>query len=280
MILTLDALVLLVVTDQHVVVAQVIAQRIGNLVIQEAEQLVAVVDQVDQHAQATEDRRIFTTDDPGSVDDHSPRGVAEVEDGVAVVDPRMAEVDIGRTVGTRAGGHHHLLGHQLFHHAVVGHHLDGVLVGETGGTEEHVDAIACIVASARGDLLVDHQLGALQHIGEGEPARLADLAEHRIGVELQNLADRMTQGLGGNGAQVRAVATNQLAAIHHRHLAPALGGAHRRPLACRARAQHHHVIVVDGHLSLLRDKLQPASGGPHIRRRIHVASPVARGRRP
>ncbi|MCY1346150.1 hypothetical protein D9M69_322290 [compost metagenome] len=243
----LDALVLLVVTDQHVVVAQVIAQGVGNLVVEEAEQLVAVVDQIHQHAQAAEDGGVFGPDHTGSVDDDPARRVGQTEDGVTVVDARVVEVDISRTVGTRTGGDDDLLGHQLFHHATGADHFHGLLVGEAGGAEKHVDAIACVEAGTRGHLLGDHPLGALQHVGEGEPARLADLAEQRVGVVLHDLPHRVAQGLGRNGAEVGAVAADQRTVVHHRHLATGLGGVHRRALARRAGTQHHYVVVVDSH---------------------------------
>ncbi|MCY1350667.1 hypothetical protein D9M69_369030 [compost metagenome] len=243
----LDALVLLVVTDQHVVVAQVVAEGVGDLVVEEAEQLVAVVDQVHQHTQAAEDRGVLGADHPGTVDDDAARRVGQAEDGVAVVDTRMVKVDIRRTIGARTGGDDDLLGHQLFHHAAGADHFHGLLVGEAGGAEEHVDAIARVEAGARSHLLGNHPLGALQHVGEGEPARLADLAEQRVGVVLHDLPHRVTQGLGRDGAQMGAVAADQRAVVHHRHLASGLGGVHRRALTRRAGTQHHYVVVVDSH---------------------------------
>src|SRR5690606_35310652 len=41
------ALVFFVVTNQYIVVAQVIAERVGYLIIEEAEQLIAVIDEID-----------------------------------------------------------------------------------------------------------------------------------------------------------------------------------------------------------------------------------------
>ncbi|MNF54779.1 hypothetical protein D3C84_362190 [compost metagenome] len=249
---TFDALVLFVVADQYVAVTQVIAERIGNFRIQEAQQLVTIVDQVDQHAETAEDRRIFATDDPGPIDDQPARRMTEGENGIAVIHPRMMEVDVCRTIGTRAGSNDDLLGHQLFHHAIGADHFDGLLIGEAARAEEQIDAIARVVTRARGHLLGDHPLGAFQHIGEGKPARLADLTKHRVGVELHDLPHRMAQRLGRDSAQVGAVATDLATAIDHRHLAPRLGGVHCRTLTRRARTQHHYVVVVDRHVYSFR----------------------------
>ncbi len=209
--------------------------------------MVTGVDQVDQHAQATEDRGVLATDHPGSVDDQPARGMAQREDGVAVVDPRVVEVDVRRAVGARAGGDDELIGDQSLDGAAGGDHFHGALIDEAGGAVEHVDAVARVIAGARSNLLVDDLLGTLEHVGEGEPARLADLAEHRVGVELDDLLHRVAQRFRRNGAQVGAVATDHATAVHHRQLAPVLGGIHRGPLACRARAENHHVVVVDSH---------------------------------
>src|SRR5436190_1817974 len=54
-----DAVVVFVVANRDVVVAEVVAQRLGNFRVEEAQQLTAVVHQLNQHTQAAEDRRVF-----------------------------------------------------------------------------------------------------------------------------------------------------------------------------------------------------------------------------
>ncbi|MNY10312.1 hypothetical protein D3C86_1432830 [compost metagenome] len=173
--------------------------------------------------------------------------MAEAEDGVAIVDTRMVEIDVRRAIRTRTGGDDDVLGHQFLDHAVGADHFDGLLVGEAAGAEEHVDAVTGVVAGTRSDLFGDDFLGAFQHVREREPARLTNGPEHRVGVELHDLPHRVTQCLGRDGAQVSAVAADLATAIDHRHLAPCLGGVHCRAFPCRAGTQHHHVVVVDSH---------------------------------
>ena len=67
----------------------------------------------------------------------------------------MAEVDVRRAVGTRAGGDHDLLRVQLLDPFMGIAHHDGVLVLEARGTEEHIDAIAGVEARTHLDLLLD-----------------------------------------------------------------------------------------------------------------------------
>src|SRR5690606_28022721 len=96
---SLALLVLLVVTDPRHAGPQMVTERIGALVIGEAQQPVAAVDEVDLHAQTTEDGGVFPTDRSRAVDDQRPRRVIELENGVAVIDPRVVEIDIRRAVG-------------------------------------------------------------------------------------------------------------------------------------------------------------------------------------
>src|SRR3546814_17243266 len=69
--------------------------------------------QFHQHTQAAEDRGVFATDHPGAVNNQLTRGMAQAQDGVAIVDTRVVEIDIGRTIGARASGDDDVLGHQF-----------------------------------------------------------------------------------------------------------------------------------------------------------------------
>ena len=159
----------------------------------------------------------------------------------------MAEIDVCRAVGARPGGDHDLLRVQLLGPFMGITHQHGVLVLEARGTEEHVDAIASIEARAHLDLLLDGTTRTFQHLGEGEPARLTDVAEHAIGVELDDLLDRVTQGLGGDGALVGAVAAHGGLGLDHGHSLAMLGRIDRRALPCRTGTDHDHIVVVDCH---------------------------------
>src|SRR3546814_7118616 len=51
--------------------------------------------------------------DLGAVNNQLTRGMAQAQDGVAIVDTRVVEIDIGRTIGARASGDDDVLGHQF-----------------------------------------------------------------------------------------------------------------------------------------------------------------------
>ena len=94
-----DGFIILVVANFHRIVAQVITQRVGDLVIQERQQAVTHVDQVNFDPQPTEDGCIFAADHTGTENHQCTRCVAQFEDGVRVVDTRMAEIDVRRAPG-------------------------------------------------------------------------------------------------------------------------------------------------------------------------------------
>src|SRR5690606_5646956 len=108
----------------------------------------AVIDQVDQYTQTTENRRVFTADHAGSVDDQATGRVAQGQDGVAVIDARMREVDIGRAIRTRTRGDDELGRYQALNHAVGADHFDRLRIGEAGHTKKDVDAVASVIAGA------------------------------------------------------------------------------------------------------------------------------------
>ena len=72
--------------------------RPASTPFREAEQTIAIVDQVDLDPQTAENRSIFAADDPGAIYDQGSWSMVELEDGIAIVDARMVEVHIGRTV--------------------------------------------------------------------------------------------------------------------------------------------------------------------------------------
>ncbi len=96
--------VILAVADQHAAVAQVVAQSVDDLVVEELQQLVARVDQVHLDAQVAEHRSVFAADDAGAVNRDGARRIAEPQDRVAVEHARPAEVDIRRAIRPRTGG--------------------------------------------------------------------------------------------------------------------------------------------------------------------------------
>ena len=97
-------LVLLVVTHHHIEVPQVVAEGIGDFIVEKAHQPLPGVDQVNPGVEAGEDRGVLTADYTGTVDNNISRCVVEAEYGVAIKNIRVVEIDILRAVGTGSGG--------------------------------------------------------------------------------------------------------------------------------------------------------------------------------
>src|SRR5690606_34231556 len=210
-------------------------------------QSVAVVDQIHLDAQPAEDGSVFAANDAGTIDNQRARCVVELQDGVAVIDPRMVEIDVRRTIRARTRGDDDLLGDQSIHRPFGVHQFDGMGIGETALAEKQIDTVARIVAVARTHLAGDDFLCTFEHIREGEIPWLADHTEDRVGVELNDLLDRVAQRLGWDGAQMDAVTAHHVAFLDHRYPAPILRRVNRSTLTRRACTQYHYIIVINSH---------------------------------
>ncbi len=154
-----DLLELFVVADHHPVVPEVVRERIRHLLIEERQQAVAGVDQIHLDVQAAEDRRIFAADHPGAVNDDVARLMAQFENGVAVVDAWVIEIDAGRMVRTRAAGDHDVVGADGVLGTVHIADADGVGVDEARVTGEQFALIPLIEPLAHAGLLADDVIG-------------------------------------------------------------------------------------------------------------------------
>src|SRR5690554_1401288 len=104
----------------------------------------------------------------------------------------MAEVHIGRQVRAGAGGNDRLFEVDGFHRFVATD-FQPVRVNKRSTAVDQVYPVAGVELGAQLYLLANDLLGVLQHTGEGEPARLADVPEHLVGVEGDDLLDRVPQ---------------------------------------------------------------------------------------
>ena len=212
--------------------------------------LLAGVDQVDLAAQVAKHRRVFAADDAGAVDRDRLRRERQVEDRVAVEDPRMLEIDVRRAIGPRAGGDHEAVGGDL---------LAGRPWLRSTSTRVRIDEPG-VAGDRPGRGCARRSRAASPPAGRSRPrptrrscgnvrsTRDARLAKQRVVVRLGHLKDRVPQGLAGNRAPVRAAAAD-------------LGDSVRpRPPSCRActaciaapsppgpGADDHHVVLMFWH---------------------------------
>ncbi len=158
----LHAGVFLVVANHHALVSQVIAECVGDLVVEERQKVLAGVDEIHLQSQVREDRRVLTADDAGAVEGDGFRREIQAQDGIAVADPRVREIHVRWMIGPRPGGYHEVIGAIAFAGSALGLHLDGMLVDETRMPGDDVHVVAVVEALAHGRLLADHRFGSLQ----------------------------------------------------------------------------------------------------------------------
>ena len=250
------ALVLLPVAHHHATLAQVVVEGDRDFVVEEGQQIVEAVDQFNLDAQAAENRGVLTADHAGSVDQDLARGVLQVEDGIAVVDPRVGEVHIRGVVGPGAGGDHDIPGGQAFHALFLVENRQGVRVDKTGLPAVEVDAIAQVEAAAHVDLLLDHPSGHRQRHRVGDLPAVADFPEQLAGVEAHQLLDRMAQGFRGDGAAVGTAAADHAVTLDHRRPQVVLGGVECGTFPGRATADNQNIVIVGIHAPPLGDTVR------------------------
>ena len=155
----------------------------------------------------------------------------------------MTEVDIGRQVRAGTGGNDGLLEMDGFH-GLVATDFQPVLVDKCGTAVDKVYPVTGIELSAQLHLFANHLLGVLQYPRKREPARFTNVPEHLVGVEGDDLLDRVTQRLGRNGAPVGAVTANRRLVFNDGDAPVVLRRIHCRPFSRRTGANNHHVVMM------------------------------------
>ena len=209
--------------DQHAQVAHVVGQGVDDFVVEKFQQLVAGVDQVDLDAQVAKHRRVFAADDAGAVDRDRLRREVEVQDRVAVENARMAEIDVGRTIGPRAGGNARTRRPSAVACRRSPSRLRPCARRRTAPGRRR-SARDC----ARKTLVRMSTCCSITDAAERRSSateklqRDARLAKQRVAVGLGHLKDGVPQGLAGNRAPVGAAAADAVELFDH------------APRACRA----------------------------------------------
>ncbi len=101
----------------------------------------------------------------------------------------MAEIDIHRAIGARAGGNHDAARCDFLLAAIIFIDLQGVLVNKASLALDHRDLIAVVEASAHIDLAFDHGASRLAKLRKGQMHPRASLAKKRILVRFEELMD-------------------------------------------------------------------------------------------
>ena len=227
--------VLLVVSDQHPLFTQVIAQRIHDLVVQEGQQTVQAVNQVHLDLQTSENGCILAADHPRSVDCHRPGMFLKRHYRIAVHNARMREIHVRRVVWPCTGGNDESVRAVTPHTPVLQKDLNSMTVLERGAPVDHIHKIPGVESLAQVDLLTNHALRRLQKILK--PGVV-------VPTGIYELLDGVPQRLAGNGGLMGATSAHRGPVIHHGDPLPLLGRLHGRALSTRPAPDYDHVKVI------------------------------------
>ena len=185
--------------------------------------------------------------------------MTQLENGIGVINTRMREIDIRWAPGTGAGCDHKVAAAQGFLRIMLTRHLNLTRLLEVGAAEKDINPVAGVEIGPQHYLIGYHLFRTLKHLGKGKPARLADITEHGVSVELNDLLDRVSQCLGGNRALVSTVPAHGILLFDNGNTAALLGSIDRSAFASRTGANHNDIIVIHSHyfpLSRKRDRSQ------------------------
>ena len=200
----------------HAAVAQVIAERLDDLLVGKLQQLGPLFDQRDAHAERGEHAGVLDADDAAAHHDQRLGQVGQVENLIAVDDRAAVDGHLGGVGRLGAGGDDDVLRLVRLGATLIGHlHVGGVF--EAGHSGEHIDAIARKLRLGHVDLGLDHVLDA-----EGE-VRHRDLfldpvihAVDRTVVIAGEMQHGFAHRLAGDGAGIDGDPADRSHALHHR----------------------------------------------------------------
>ncbi len=229
--------------EDHTAVAHVIAKGIHDLVIEERQQLLARVDEVHLQPEVPEHGGVFAPDDSGTENGNRAGSVVEVQDGVAIEDARVFEVNIVGPVRPRARGDDSVLERHLLMtivRAVI--NVQRVLVEEFAFADKHINSVAFVEARPHVGLLSDDLAGRFSQIREAQGFSLR-VSEAGIRLKVGHPEDGMPQRLAGNRSPVRATSANQVEAFHHGDPFAKLYSLHSRPFAPGPSADDDNIVI-------------------------------------
>ncbi|EAU65622.1 hypothetical protein STIAU_6500 [Stigmatella aurantiaca DW4/3-1] len=247
----LHALHLLLVADEHALFAQVVGERIGDLIVQEGQEPVARVDQIHLHPEHAEHGRVLAADDARPIDEHRHRRLVHREDGVRVEDARVGEVQLRWAVGARARGDDEGLGGQQLAGAPGIGDFQRVGIQEAPVADGQLHAVSLVEGGAQLHLARHHRRGLAHHVLE-----LRDLGQlhAQLGViilHVHQALNGVAERLGGDGGGMGAGAAHQHAVVHHANALALLGRLHGSAFSPRPRTNHHDVEMPRAHGRIL-----------------------------
>ena len=234
----------------HAGVAQVVAERLDDLLVGKLQQPVALFDQRDAHAEDGEHAGVFDADDAAADHDQRARQGLQAENLVAVDDGAAVDGHLGRGGRLGADGDDDAVGLQRGL-GLRAFHVHLVRIDEAGNAMDHVDAVARELRLGHVHFGLDHRLDAEGQVGHGDLFLhpVVDAVDRAV-VVAGEVQHRLAHGLGGDGAGVDADAADHRAGLHNGHPLVHLGCGHGGSLPGGPGANDDQVILDGAHASV------------------------------
>jgi hypothetical protein len=182
--------------------AHLVAERLGDLVVDERQEPLADVDDRDARPERREGARVLHAHDPRADDDERARRRGEVEHAVGVDDARAVDRHVRAARGRRPGGDDDDAGLDVAR-AVGGHDPQRGRVDELGAAVGDLHAVARELRLVDRDLARDDVAAARHHaLGRGRP--VADRLTLRAHGQLAERLARDRAGRQPRAAHARA----------------------------------------------------------------------------
>src|SRR5690349_17531446 len=176
------------------------------------------------------------------------------QNGIAVANALVREINLGRMVRTRPRRDHDVLTAQVNRLAGRRLYFQRIRIQELRFAEEHRDAIAFIEPAPTRHLRFDHLGRRGEQLRIGELRGVAKFTEQRIATQVMQGFDGVSQGLAGNGAPMSAAAADFEIPLDYRHAAMTLRRRQSRAFTRRAAADYHYIELFSRHFPIQASK--------------------------
>ena len=218
-----------------------VLERLGDLAVEETQDLVAALDQRDLDAERRQHAGVLGADDAAADHDHGLGQMVELEQAVGTEDGLVVERDALGAGRPGAGRDHEDLGAEPLGVVRAGH-LQQVGRDEVGLAPDQVDVIAVEVAADQLELVADDLLADEDQVGDRDV--LLDpiaLAEQPAIAGPGQVQDGLAEGLGWDRARVDRRAAQHGTLLDDDRLLAELRRLNRGLLTGRTRADHRAI---------------------------------------
>ena len=132
----------------------------------------------------------------------------ELQNGITVIDSRMAKIDMFWMIRTRTCCDNKLLCLIAFYTTISLCHLNGMTIDKLSLSVNKMTMVTVIESLAHASLFADHFCGMTEYLAKSTVKSHVIFTIQWVMVELDNTTDRMTQRFRRNGSPVCTATAN------------------------------------------------------------------------